>query len=111
MAIRVNLGLNPVNLATPGDNILYQLLAGIDRYHIGAANIYNDTVGTATINVFISPDLTSASGKKVDEIKLGSKAEVDINSIIGQGYTDNVIVTTDVAVIGTITVTEYTAGL
>jgi len=111
MAIRVNIGLNPVVISTPGDQILYQLPTGIDRFHVGAANLYNpDVANTATINVFISPDLTSAAGNKVAEIKLSALDDIDINAIIGQGYTGNIILTTDIAVTGTITVTEYSAG-
>lgn len=111
MAIRANVGENPINLLIATDNVLYELATGIDRYHVGACNINNNsTTLTVEIAIFISPDLTSASGKQVDSLTLGPEDELDINAIIGQGYTENVIVTVDNPAVGTITVTQYTGG-
>ena len=111
MSIRSNLGAGVVNV-TVVDTILFEPDVSIDRYHISACNVYNTTVSTLTLSVYVSPDLTSASGNLVDVVTIGSGSEVDINAIIGQGYEQqNIIVQgSALGLNASLTRTEYSGG-
>jgi len=73
MSIKANVGNSTPVIVLTTDTVLYQLPIGIDRYHVGACNVFNtDIVNTATIQVYISPGLASAGAKLVDTVKLGA---------------------------------------
>ncbi len=110
MSIKGNLGDGPIVIGV-ADTVLFNPGA-IDRYHVGAFAIFNDTATTITVDIYISPNLTSASGLKVETISFGPDQAADINAVIGQGYTaENIIgVASAVGVNSTITRTEYTNG-
>ncbi len=110
MTIRANAGTGVVNVLA-ADTVLYEQPAGAGRYHVGAANVFNTTVASIVLQVYISPDLTSASGDLVFEGPIGTLSEVDINAIVGQGYTNLNIIGVGAATglnLST-TVTEYSA--
>jgi len=110
MSIKGNLGEGPVNIGTT-DTVLF-IPGIIDRYHVGAFAMFNDTANTVTVDIYISPNVTSASGIKVESISLAADQAIDINAVIGQGYTAlNIIgVASAVGLNSTITRTEYTNG-
>lgn len=68
-----------------------------ERVGVEAINIHNTTAADITVNFFISPDLTSASGDRVGSVILSANDEEDVNSIVGQGYIDgdNIIAVAD----------------
>ncbi len=110
MAIRSNLGTGVVNVLA-GDTTLFSP-SGIDRYQVGSCNAYNTTSSPLTITVYISSDTTSANGDLIGTYVVNGDSDVDINSIVGQGYlTDNVIVVgSAVGLNAQLTRTEYTQG-
>lgn len=111
MAIKSNVGIGPTDALTT-DTIIYQP-AAIDRYAVGAFNLHNTTGGEIIVSVYVSPDLTSASGKRVGLFGIPAGGEVDVNSVVGEGYTvaQNIIASADfVGSNATITVTQYTDG-
>lgn len=111
MTIRSNLGTGPIDVLA-ADTVIYQQAAEVDRYLVSGLNVYNDTGASVTIDFYISPDTTSASGDKVDSITLSAGNEQDINGIVGQGYTSlNVIaVGSAVGVNCSMTYTSYDGG-
>ncbi|MCK4820145.1 hypothetical protein KA005_30550 [bacterium] len=93
MSIKVknSIGVIPVLVA---DNLL---LTVVGKVGIEALNCHNTGTTDVTLTFYISPDLTSASGKKVSKIILPGGEDQDINAIIGQGYSvgDNIIIVAD----------------
>jgi len=86
MAIRSNIGLG-VTAILAVDTPLIVPAAPLDRISIGAISLHNDGVAGATITVelYISPDLTSASGDRVGIYRIPDDAQVDAVALIGQG--------------------------
>lgn len=111
MAIKGNVGSGVINILTT-DTVIRQQQSGIDRYHVSALNAYNTTAASLTVTFYISPNLTSASGDEVASDIIGANSDIDINSIIGQGFANlNIIaVASAVGANAEITSTEYTAG-
>lgn len=111
MSIRSNLGAGVVPVLTT-DTTLFTKGNDVDRYQVGACNVYNTTGATIVLSVYISPDLTSASGALVDTVSIGANSEIDVNSIVGQGYTaQNIIVLADaIGLNASLTRTEYSSG-
>lgn len=110
MSIRSNLGTGPIAIETT-DTVIFAP-SGIDRYAVTALNIHNTTATRIQVEFFISPNLTSASGKRVDYVDLFGNDEIDVNGIVGQGYENqNVIAKAATAGINaSLTRTEYTDG-
>jgi len=111
MAIKGNVGSGVIPILTT-DTVVRVQQSGIDRYHVSSLNVFNDSGVSVTVSFYISPDLTSASGDKVSEEVIGSKSEIDINAIIGQGYSNlNIVaVASLVGLVTSVTSTEYSAG-
>lgn len=113
MATRSNLGTGIVSIVGAGDTTIFTP-SGIERYQVGSFNVFNSSAGALTLNVYISPDLTSASGKLIFTQTIASFAEIDVNTVVGQGYLlDNVIGTVTEATNGLsaqLTRTEYDSG-
>ena len=110
MAIKVGLGTGVVNILTT-DTVIFSPVS-IDRYEISAFNIHNTTGVAIIVSVYVSPDSTSASGDKIQQVSVGADASVDINGVIGQGYTtDNIIaVAAAVGLNASLSRTEFTQG-
>jgi len=110
MAIRSNLGNGVVNVLA-GDTTLFNPV-GIDRYQVGSCNVHNTTAADIVVSVYVSPDLTSAAGDLVFTQSVPNGQEIDINSIVGQGYiADNIIIVgAAVGLNAQLTRTEYTNG-
>lgn len=121
MAIRTNIGLGVTDLgATGADVVLIQpSTLGIERIAVTAMTLH-ETAGTATtvVNLFESPDLTSASGTRIAQVTLSADETLDVTAIIGQGYTttQNIIANISTAAINAgdvnarTTVVTYTEG-
>jgi len=110
MAIRSNIGEGVVNVLT-GDTMLFNP-AGIDRYQVGSCNVHNTTGADIVVSVYVSPDTTSAGGDRVFNDTVPAGRDIDINSIVGQGYiADNIIIVgAAVGLNAQLTRTEYTNG-
>lgn len=110
MAIRGNVGSGSIDVTTV-DTVIYEQ-ASIDRYQVTALNTYNDTGAGILVEFWVSPNLTSASGDKVASVTIGAASDIDINAIVGQGYSNlNIIAkAASVGLNASITVTEYTEG-
>jgi len=115
MAIRGNIGLNVVPiLATDTVLINTGILPGFpERIAITAASLHNTTAGSIVVQVYVSPDLTTASGKRVDSVTLATNETMDIPGIISQGLDSvlNIIAIADlIGCNASLTIVEYTAG-
>jgi len=114
MSIKPNVGLGVIAVAVT-DTVLIQGTAGtIDRVSIGALNLHNDGSAGATITVelYVSPDLTSASGERVAYYEVGDNDSKDVNELIGEGLENlNIIAVADQAGCNAHpTVTQYDGG-
>ncbi len=69
----------------PGDTTISNPL--VNRIAITAFSVHNTTAGSITIDVYESPDTTSAAGKRIAQYAVGANASVDVVEVIGQGYT------------------------
>lgn len=85
MAIKGNVGTGVIDIAA-ADTTVYDPSVTVQRYAVSAASIFNTTLGTLTVSVYVSPNLTSASGKKVAEYVIGSLQSADAVELIGQGF-------------------------
>lgn len=110
MAIKSNVGVGVVSVAVT-DTTIYQLTAPVERYAITECNAHNSNAAAVTLEVYISPDLTSASGKIVSKITIPPSQDFDINAILGLGTNQNVIAKASATGINmTLSKTEYTEG-
>lgn len=85
MSIRGNIG-QPVVTVLNTDTTIYAKGSAIERYAVTAFSCFNNSAAPVDINIFISPNLTSASGKKLGQYSIPANSDVDINSIVGQGF-------------------------
>ncbi len=110
-----NVGTGTISVGTSDTTLLDPDSGDRDRAAVSAAWLHNDgsAGGNVTVEIFVSPDLTSASGERVDRYVVGDNASVDISGIIGQGFsaTGNIIAKADVTgAIAYLTITEYEAA-
>lgn len=111
MSVRGNLG-SPAIVVGVADTVIYQPTLPVERVAVSALNVFN-TGATNVIQFFVSPDLTSAAGTLIAEVKVGTNKTVDVSAIIGQGYEvgENIIAQASIAgSSASITVTEYDGG-
>ncbi len=110
MAIKGNVGLGVINILA-SDTTLIDLTA--DRAAITAASLHNTNAATVTVTVYISPDLTSASGYAIDYISLATNETKSITGLVMQGIsnTENIIAVASLTGVNAlITISEYTGG-
>lgn len=109
MAIIGNAGTGVIEILTT-DTVIYQLTAPTERYCITQCSAFNPAA-IANLEIYISPDLTSAAGQLVAKINIGLNEDVDINALLGLGTDQNVIAKASAVGINlTMTKTEYTEG-
>lgn len=100
MTIKTGLGTNPINIGTSATVILDSTLStGFNkRFEVTAMNVKNNSLGDVIVAFFSSPDLTIANGILVANVKIAATKELDVNPIIGMGYTlgQNIIAISDV---------------
>ena len=113
MAIKGNVGLGIINILTTDTVLLNPDDGDRERAAVSAAYIHNDGGVTIIVEIYISPDLTSASGDRIDYYSIADNESVDISGIIAQGFgaTDNIIAVADVVGCNAYrTIVEYTGG-
>ncbi len=110
MTITANIGVGPTDVLA-ADTDFFTIPN--DRVSVGAFYIYNDTAGSITVDVYISPNTTSASGDKVDQLIISPNDGLDVEGVIGQGYTEGehiILVGGAVGCNATMTYTRFTGG-
>lgn len=85
MAIRANIGLATTDLAAVStDTVVFNQAS---RCSITGASLHNTlSAGDREVFFYESPNLTSASGKRIGVYTVAPGARTDVSSIIGQGY-------------------------
>lgn len=114
MTITSNVGLG-VTAILATDTSLVVPASPTQRLVISAFSIHNDgTAGaTRTVELYLSPDTTSAAGDRVAYYAVGDDASVDVIELIGQGLEvgENIIgVASGTGLNAHITVTNYDGG-
>ena len=110
MAIKSNVGVGVVSVLTT-DTVIYQLTAPVERYAITECNAHNTNASALILEVYVSPDLTSASGKIVSKITIPSGQDFDINAVLGLGTNQNIIAkASNTGINMTLSKTEYSEG-
>ena len=120
MAVFSNQSVAPIDLAASAtDTVLIAAVATTSRLAINAFSLFNTTASTTiTVDLYQSPDATSASGKKIATYTFDGSTSVQVIELIGQGLSagQNIIgrVTTGAIVLGDVnckrTTTLYTAN-
>ncbi len=111
MAIKGNVGTGVISILAADTTLLDPDAGDRERAAVSAAYLYNTSASTVTVGIFVSPDLTSASGKKIDNYVMAASSTMDISAIIGQGFsaTQNIIaVGSGTGVNALLTIVEYT---
>ncbi len=116
MSIKGNVGLNVTNVLTTDTTLIdLSVLPGSpDRIAITAASLHNTTASPVVVQVYVSPDLTSASGDEVDYISVAANSTADIAGIISQGIATSENIIAKAGVVGCnafLTIVEYTGGV
>ena len=110
MAIISNVGAGVIPILTT-DTVVYDLFAPVERYCVTQCNAHNTTVAGITLEIYISPNLTSASGSVIYEKAISAGDSVDIDAILGLGTNQNVIAKASAVGINlTMTKIDYTEG-
>ncbi len=113
MAIKGNVGTGVIAILTTDTVLLNPDAGDRERAAVSAAWIHNTSGSTIVVEIFESPDLTSASGARIDYYSINTNTSADISGIIGQGFsaTGNIIAKADtVGCNALLTLIEYTAG-
>lgn len=115
MAIKGNVGLGVTSiLATDTVLINTATLPGTpERIAITAASLHNTTASPIVVQVYVSPNLTTASGSRVDYISIAANSTSDISGIISEGIdsTLNIVAIADlVGCNAFLSIAEYTSG-
>lgn len=95
MAIKSGVEVGTVAILTTDTTAInFSNLDDTERYAIQAMSIHNTTTATVqNVEVYISPDLTSASGVRVANYSIAGGLSRDVNELIGQGVGNkNIIV-------------------
>lgn len=83
MAIKGNVPQGVIDLAAVSvDTVLFD---NTERTAISAISIHNINAASREVFIYISPNLTSASGKIVAVYNLSPDESADINELLGQG--------------------------
>lgn len=112
MAIKSNVGIPLVPIAVT-DTTLLNPIAPVERISVTACSLHNTNGAARTVTIWVSPNLTSVSGSKVAVYSIGPNESVDVEEIIGQGYSvgRNIIAqASGVGVNASSTVTQYDGG-
>jgi len=120
MAIQSNLSVAPIDLVATatGDTTLIASVASPSRQAVTGFSLFNTQATARAVDIYESPNTTSASGKKIATYTIDALSSVDVVEIIGQGLSagQNIIgrQTTSAAALGDVnckrTTTSYTAG-
>jgi hypothetical protein len=85
MTITVNIGQSLIDITT-SDTVIINPVGPVIREGIQGASIHNTTGAPIDVELYESPNLTSASGSLVAEYPVSANSSQDVGEIIGQGY-------------------------
>ena len=93
MSIKGNVSIPLINLAA-ADNTFLNPSGDVTREAVSTAVLYNTNASNRDIDVYVSPDLTSASGDLIADYTLANGDSVNIDEVIGQAFDqgENIIV-------------------
>lgn len=110
MAIISNVGVGVISVLTT-DTVVYDLTAPVERYCVTQCSAHNSTGAAITLEIYISSNLTSASGHIIYDQSIDAGDSVDVDSILGLGTDQNFIAKASAVGINlTMTKTDYTEG-
>jgi hypothetical protein len=97
MAILGNVSGGVVDILTT-DTIVLSTPSGSDRIASNASSLHNTTGGTVNVSFYESSDGTSAGGKRVEVVAVSANDTIDVNGLIGQGYSgaESIVAVADV---------------
>ena len=112
MAIRGNIDGGAISILAADTTLVdISALTSVERIAISGLSIHNTAVVSVTVTVYQSPNLTSASGKRLAYYSLAPNESADVIEMIGQGFLTNIIaVGSAVGVNAKVSYTTYTAG-
>ncbi len=113
MGIKGNVGVGVIAIGTSDTVLLDPDSGDRERAAVSSAYLHNTSGGTIVVRIFESPDLTTASGVRIDRYSIDTDKSADISAIIGQGFssTQNIIAIADIAgVEAKLTIVEYDDG-
>lgn len=119
MAIQSNVSIAPIALAAVNtDTTLVAAVTTPSRNAVTAFSLFNTQASARVVDIYESPNTTSASGTKIATYTIDALSSVDVVEIIGQGLStgQNIIgrQTTSASASGDVnckrTLTQYTAG-
>lgn len=86
MAIQGNIGVAITGLAATNTDTAI-IATGANRIAVTGFSIFNTTASTSVVvDIYESPNATSASGKKVASYNIPGNSSIDVVECIGQGY-------------------------
>ena len=112
MAIKGRVGLGVTDIIAGDTSVLIPADPN-SRVAVVAFSLYNTTGANVTVDLFESPDTTSAAGKQIATYDIAADSSELVVECIGQGYelNENIIaVGSAVGVNARITQTEYTGS-
>lgn len=87
MAVRSGIGINVQDLAaSASDAVILPDLGAGNRAMVTGLSIYNTTGGNAVVEIYESPDNTSAAGTLVATLTIATASSEQPVECIGQGY-------------------------
>lgn len=111
MSIKGKIGSSVISLGAAVDTVLLDITA--DRVSISSGILHNNGAGTIIVDIYVSPDLTSASGSRIGQYTIAVDELKQIDCLIGQGFSsaENIIANADVAGCNALFArTDYTGG-
>jgi len=73
----------PIDIIAGDTTVLNPL---VNRVAVTSFSIHNTTAGAVVVDVYESPDSTSAAGERIAQYSVGANSSIDVIECIGQGY-------------------------
>ena len=112
MTIKGNVDGGVINVLA-SDTVIVEpgSLAAVERIAVSGLSLHNTAVGTVIVELYQSPNLTSASGKRLAYYSIAPNESADITELMGHGFLTNIIAVGDaIGVNAKVSYTTYTAG-
>jgi hypothetical protein len=112
MTIKGNVDGGVINVLA-SDTVIVEpsSLPAVERIAVSGLSLHNTAVGTVIVELYQSPDLTSASGDRLAYYSIAPNESADITELMGQGFLTNIIAVGDaIGVNAKVSYTTYTAG-
>ena len=112
MAIFGNIDLGVTDLLTTDTAVIdIASIPDTQRYAITGLSIHNTGLASISVEIFDSPDLTSAAGKRIAKYDVAADSSESVVELIGQGGKQNIIAVASALGLNTKTsITKYNAN-